>query len=85
MPIDGDTAAWIGVASSLVTAIGGYFVIKEKVKRLEEDVHELKGDTDKFVTFTHFDAVIMPLRNTLDSVQVDIKVLLKMISSHREE
>jgi hypothetical protein len=78
--VDGETGAYIGIVSSLVTAIGGYFVTREKVRRLEDDVHELKDERTKFVTFTHFDAVIQPLRATLDSVQVDIKVLLKMVA-----
>jgi hypothetical protein len=74
---------WVGVLSSLFAAIGGYFVMREKVNRLENDVSELREGRDKFVTFTHFDAVILPLRNTLDSVQVDIKLLLKMIAKEK--
>lgn len=74
-------AAIIGAAASLVT----YGVLNEKVRRLEEDVHEMKEERTSFVTFKHFDAVILPLRTTLDSVQVDIKVLLRMLSGKKGE
>jgi hypothetical protein len=90
--------AWIGVFSSVLCAMVGYGVQREKVRRLEEDVKSLetdlkesekdfeeqirdvKRDREQYVTFKHFDAVILPLRTTLDNVQVDIKVLLKMVS-----
>lgn len=69
--------------SSILTAIGGYYVLREKVRRTEEDFERFQQQQERqkenFVTFKHFDAVILPLRNTLDNVQLDIKVLLKMI------
>lgn len=89
MAVDNEAIAWIAglssavSVSSIMTAVGSYYVMKEKVHRLEMDVQELKDHEERFVTFTHFDAVILPLRQTLDSVQVDIKLLLKMVGDKK--
>lgn len=57
--------------------------MKEKVRRLEEDLHDMRKDQKAYVTFQHFDAVIEPMRRTLENVQRDIKEILRAVSDRR--
>jgi truncated hemoglobin YjbI len=53
--------------------------MKEKLRRLEDDIHQVKKEQKEYVTFHHFDAVIDPMRRTLNEVQKDIKEVLREI------
>jgi hypothetical protein len=81
MQIDAEFAAVIGIASSLLTAGIGYGIMSEKVRRVEEDLHELKDGQKDYVTFHHFDAVIEPIKRTLELVQKDVKEILRAVST----
>lgn len=85
MQIDAETAAILGVASSFLTSIIGYGIVKEKVRRLETDLHDMQRDQEKYVTFKHFDAVIQPLSKTLELVQRDVREILRAVSSAHQE
>lgn len=67
---------WVAVAVATCTSLVFYGMLREKVNRLEKDNEELRREMGLLVPMKHFDAVILPLRQTLDSVQADIKVLL---------
>lgn len=65
-------------------------MMQEKIRRLEKDRDEekqeredLRKELDKYVTHSHFQAVIDPLRRTLELVQKDVKEILRAVS-HRE-
>lgn len=73
----------LSLLTSGFSAYVGYAIVKEKVNRLESDVRELQGANDRahdtFVSYQHFNAVIEPIRKTLDNVQADIKEILGAI------
>lgn len=58
--------------------------MKEKMRRLEKDVDELRRecarDQDKFVTHQHLEAVVDPMRRSLETVQKDVKEILRVVS-----
>lgn len=81
MQLDADTAAVIGIFSSFASATIGYGIMREKVRRLEQDLHELKDGQKEYVTFHHFDAVIEPIKRTLELVQKDVKEILRAVST----
>lgn len=89
-------AALIGLGSSFVTACVAYGITKQKVATLKEDLaglrkdlHEIevsiKQEHTRFVTLQHFDAVVNPLRQTMDNVQSDVKLLLRMIGNRNSK
>lgn len=66
--------------------------MSEKVRRLEVDVDEqhkeckaeiaaTRNDAKNFVTYNHLDAVIEPIKDTLNVVQKDVKEILRAVSS----
>lgn len=61
--------------------------MKEKLRRVEVDLHELREEMrekeKEFVTHTHFEAVVEPMRRTLDTVQRDVKEILRAVSAPR--
>lgn len=60
--------------------------MSEKVRRLEADVEGLRKDQDDFVTYTHFNAVLDPIRRSLDVVQKDVKEILRVVATpHRSK
>lgn len=59
--------------------------MKEKVARLESDIRDLREGQKEYVPFHHFEAVIEPMRRALDSLQKDIKEILRVVSSHQNE
>ena len=90
MSLETLTAAVSLVTSIAITAIA-YGVIREKVSQLEErvssaileskaDRKDIRDEQKGFVTYNHLDAVIEPIRNTLDTVQLDVKEILRMVS-----
>lgn len=81
MQLDAELAAAIGVTSSIVSTGVGYGIMKEKLRRLEKDFEELKQEQKSYVTLPHFDAVITPLNRTLDTVQRDVKEILRAVST----
>ncbi len=70
----------LGVTSSIVTAGIGYGIMKEKLRRLEKDFEEIKLEQKAYVTMTHFDAVLAPLRDSLKLVEQDVKEILRAVS-----
>lgn len=86
MQLDPEAAAVVGVATSLATAAINYGIMREKIRRVELDIELLRKDQsverEKFVTYQHFDAVVEPLRRALESVQRDIKEILRAVSTH---
>lgn len=84
MQIDGEVSAWIGITSSIACSLLAFGVstgvMKEKVRALEKELDELREEQKHYVTFKHFDAVIEPMKKTLDNVQRDIKEILRVVS-----
>ena len=81
--------ALTGLVTSVATTLVGHGIMNEKVRRLEEDVRSHKddlkaavADQDDFVTYTHFNAVVEPLRRTLENVQKDVKEILVAVSKN---
>jgi len=85
MQIDGDLAAAIGIVSSIVSSSIGYGVMKEKLRRTEKDIDAIRSDNKDYVTHNHFDAVLGPLRRTLELVQKDVKEILRAVSTKNQE
>lgn len=92
MTIDGEMASIIAVGSTILSSVVGYGVFQEKIRNqaaelvelknyVQEIRAELKQEQKGLVTLQHFEAVVGPLRKTLDDVQVDTKVLLKLVSA----
>lgn len=89
--LTGDMAALIGIATGLGSAAVFYGMLREKVFKNEQEtarvesqlsgrIQDLKMDQKAYVPLQHFEAVVGPLQHTLDNVQTDIKLLLKMVS-----
>jgi hypothetical protein len=58
--------------------------MKEKMRRMEKDIDELRKDCErdqeKFVTHQHLNAVVEPMRQSLETVQKDVKEILRVVS-----
>lgn len=54
--------------------------MKEKVRRLEVDLEYAKEEAKQYVTMTHFDAVIAPMKDSLVTLQKDVKEILRAVS-----
>lgn len=80
-PLDPEWSALLGVGSSIVSAFIGYGIMREKVMRLESDFRDFKQDAKAFVTHEHFNAVLEPLKRTLEMVQRDVKEILRAVST----
>lgn len=80
MQIDSEFAAVIGVASSVISSGVGYGILKEKVRRLER---ELEKSEERYVTLTHFNDVVEPIRRAIESVQKDVKEILSYVSGRK--
>ena len=85
MSIDPELAAAIGIASSVLTAATGYGIMSEKVRRLESDLGEMQVQQKEYVTFHHFDAVILPISRSLDVLQRDVKEILREVINHSKQ
>lgn len=61
--------------------------MREKLRRTEKDVDDLRDqvreDQKSFVTHQHLEAVVEPLRRTLDGVQKDVKEILRVVAANR--
>jgi hypothetical protein len=55
--------------------------MKEKIRRIERDIDDLNEERKSFVTHEHFEAVIEPIKDTLDTVQRDVKEILRAVST----
>lgn len=71
---------------SFIFGIGlSWGLMSQKVKSLIEHSKEYRDDQDKknetFVTHNYFDAVTSPLRQAVDTIQKDIKEILKLVRS----
>jgi hypothetical protein len=81
--------ALLGIISAFLGCAVTYGVLKTKVDRLEDDVHELSGKLDssesRFVTMTHFDAVVRPLEGSIREIEKDIKKILVIVSRHHSD
>lgn len=87
MQIDGEAAAVIGVGSSIISSVLttaiGHGIMKEKVRRLESDLVDAKEEAKNYVTMTHFDAVIEPMKDLLHMLQKDVKEILRAVSTRQ--
>ena len=82
----------LGVASSVVLWAVAHGVMKEKIRRLEEtldkaiieskaDRRDLRDEQQKFVTYTHLELVVAPLRTSLGELQRDVKEILRAVGA----
>lgn len=89
-PIEALAAAGSLIISIVVTGIA-YGTNREKVAQLESrfedaleeskiDRRELRDEQKNFVTYNHLDAVIKPIQDTLNTVQQDVKEILRAVS-----
>lgn len=80
-----------GVLTSFLTGGVVYGVMREKVYQLEiklgdavkeskEDRRDIREEMKTFVTHGHLEAVIEPIKDTLDMLQSDVKEILKAVS-----
>jgi len=79
MQIDSETAAIVGMVSSVISAAFGYGIMKEKVRKLEESV---RRDADTVVSYRHFDSVVAPMQRSIQDIQNDIKKILIILTQH---
>jgi len=56
--------------------------MREKVRRIEKDVDELRDEQKGYVTYRHFDSVVEPMKRTLELVQRDVKEILRAVSKN---
>ena len=99
MQFDADLAALVGVASSAISYFVGQGVMREKLVRLERDRETDRSETqsslaavhaeceklkDSHVSLVHFDAVIDPMRKSLDTIQRDLRELLMRVKKETE-
>lgn len=60
-----------------------YGIMRTKVDKLERIVDhnskQIEDMDDHFVSFKHFEAVIGPMRRTLEMVERDVKEILKAV------
>lgn len=56
--------------------------MKTKLDHIEKEIEKNEG---RFVTLPHFDAVVEPIRKTLDAVQKDIKEILRAVVSYHKD
>ena len=80
LTLDTYIGAGIGILSSIISAAITYGAMKEKVARLEAEVKENHEEMDGMVSFRHFEAVIEPIKNTLEAIEKDIKELILLIA-----
>jgi hypothetical protein len=77
MQIDAESAAILGIISSIISTGVGYGMMKEKVARLERDI---ESDKDNIVTYRHFDGIIGPIQKSIIDMQNDIKKILIILT-----
>ena len=84
-----DVPAYFALITSIgssVTAAGfAYGIMREKVHRLTKDVEDLRRQQEQYVPFHHFEAVVEPMKRVLDTVQKDIKEILRAVSAKNHE
>lgn len=77
------------ISSSIITAVS-YGVMKEKVRTLEralelaveeskKDRKDLRDEQKNFVTYSHFETVLQPIRAALSELKSDAKEILRRI------
>lgn len=78
------TPEMIAVALSFLSSLAITFIVvgiqKEKIRRLEKEVDELRTDQKAFVTYTHLSVVIEPMKTSLNSLERDVREILKQVS-----
>jgi hypothetical protein len=82
--VDATTTAILSLVVSSIVSVAttavGFGIMKEKVARAEKETENLRNSLNDYVTHKHFEAVIAPLRRTLDVMQSDIKEVLRALS-----
>lgn len=96
MQLDQDLVAALSALAGIASAFIGYGIVKEKVARLEAE-HErsrqetaselktLRNERRDYVTHQHLDAVIEPMRRTLEVVEKDVKEILHVVATRDRE
>lgn len=80
----------VGALSSIASAVLAFGVYREKINQLEtnlaaaiaesqKDRKELREEQKNFVTYRHLEAVMRPMQELLNSVQQDIRELLRAV------
>lgn len=86
MQMDAVMAAILGVGTSIFSVGLAWGLISQRVSGLEEKVLANKNENEKkhdsYVTFVHFDAVTGPIRLAIDTMQRDIKEILKAVRNN---
>lgn len=73
-------SAIVGAVAGIVSSAIGHGIMKEKLARVVSDVKDLRDEQKEFVPFAHFEAVVEPLLTKLETVEKDIKELLRVVS-----
>ena len=83
MQLDVETVLTIalGPAAGALSAAIGHGIMREKLARVVQDVKDLRDEQKGLVPFAHFEAVIGPLTRTLQTLETDIKELLRVVSA----
>jgi hypothetical protein len=87
---------WVAIgitfASSIFTGGVMYGIFQTKLNELDlrlekavieskDDRRDLRAEQKSFVTMAHFEAVIHPMRQSLESVQQDVKEILRAVKN----
>lgn len=90
LPIEALAAGGSLIVSIVVTGIA-YGVVREKVAQLEErvataiqesktDRKDIREEQKGFVTYNHLDAVVEPLQSAINTIEADVKEILRAVS-----
>lgn len=84
MPDIGNAYYAVGIVTSLLGLGVIYGMLSAKVERLKEEHQEMSSRIDsvesRFVTMSHFDAVVKPMQDSVREIERDIKKILVAVS-----
>lgn len=82
--LDEATSTIISVISAVFASGVTYGVLRIKVdtaeKRLDSLEEVVSKHPERYVTFSHFDAIVQPVQKAIVEIQKDIKEILKLLS-----
>lgn len=86
MQIDSETtsvlSALVGIGSSIIGYAVSQGINKEKIANLEKQMELMREQQEKLVPYTYLNAVLEPLKDSLEDVQKDVKEILHVISGY---
>ena len=77
MAIGWDIASIISIASGIIGGIVSWGIMREKLKRLEEEAEKYD---ERFVSMNVYNAVIPQMQQSIVEIQKDIKKILQILN-----